>query len=105
MLRAFEEHTSARAHTTKCRHTYQSTYIKYLRVLPGAHASIQTEIDKCAKCLEPSLEWCNRSISCMMVVRSRPDRLSLSDFTLFSCLSLVPAGICGPVDVVVGFCL
>ncbi len=83
----------------------QTTHIKYLRVFPGAYASIQTKADKRVICLGPSHEWSNRSISCMMAVRSRPDRLSLSDFTLLSCLSVIPAGTCGLVDMVVGFCL
>lgn len=77
---------------TKSRYIYKTTYIKYLRAFLGAHASMQTEVDKCVKCLGPSHEWSNRSISCMMAVRFRPDGLSLSDFTLFSCLSVVPAG-------------
>lgn len=110
MVRVFQEHTSAHAQTAKKKKKNPGThtlciihkYIKYLRVLQGAHTSIQT-VDKCAKWLGPSHEWSKRSVSCMMVVRSLPDGLGLSGFTLFSCLYEVPAGICSPVDMVVGF--
>lgn len=84
------------------KYIYCITHIQNnLRVYPGAHGSIQTEIDKCVKSLGPSHEWSNRSISCIMAEKSPPDRFSLSDFTLFSCLSVVPAGICGPLDIFV----